>query len=244
MLDNKKGYDTMAYRHENTKEQMYVDLSRQILNVSSDSACQSCSLRTKRKGNPVLPKGNLRTEVVFVGEAPGTQEEDRGYPFVEEAPAGSMLTLAISKVFRKTRDDFFFMNTVNCRPPSTRAGSLNGKPTDEEIKCCNHYFKWFLNIIEPKVIVALGKFASNILTNDVKTSCGNRRENLYWYYQHPVISTWHPAYVVRNGKPDHTNETFVQFLNDLNLANKITKIQPNPLEDFKDACKELMSMEV
>jgi DNA polymerase len=151
--------------------------------------CQRCKL-CKGRNSLVFGVGNPRAELVFVGEGPGEEEDRQGVPFVGKA--GQLLTKMI-EAMKFSRDDVYICNVVKCRPPNNR------NPEPDEIEACEPFLKAQLASIQPKVIVALGKFAAQTLLRDqtaITRLCGQWRE----YQGVPLMPTFHPAYLLR--QPD------------------------------------------
>uniref|UniRef100_A0A7C4AJK4 Type-4 uracil-DNA glycosylase n=1 Tax=Thermodesulfovibrio aggregans TaxID=86166 RepID=A0A7C4AJK4_9BACT len=156
--------------------------------------CKKCPLSKTRK-NPVCGEGNLKAKLLFVGEAPGVDEDLQGRPFVGEA--GKLLSSLIQKMGFK-RQDVYITNTVKCHPPGNR------DPLEDEISVCFDYLKKEIEIISPLVIISLGKIATYALMGmkgkikDIQIS--KIRGNVFYYNSIPVIPTFHPAYLLRNRK--------------------------------------------
>ncbi|QSQ25281.1 uracil-DNA glycosylase [Pyxidicoccus parkwayensis] len=149
--------------------------------------CQRCKLCRTRK-NIVFGSGNPRAELVFVGEGPGENEDLQGVPFV--GAAGELLTKMIEAMgFR--RDDVYICNVVKCRPPGNR------NPEPDEIAACEPFLRAQLAAIQPKVVVALGKFAAQTLLRD-STPITRMRGNWRTYEGIQLMPTFHPAYLLRS----------------------------------------------
>ncbi|WP_407692878.1 uracil-DNA glycosylase [Pyxidicoccus xibeiensis] len=149
--------------------------------------CKRCKLCTSRK-NIVFGSGNPRAELVFVGEGPGETEDLQGVPFV--GAAGELLTKMIEAMgFR--RDDVYICNVVKCRPPGNR------NPEPDEIAACEPFLRAQLAAIQPKVVVALGKFAAQTLLRD-STPITRMRGNWRTYEGIQLMPTFHPAYLLRS----------------------------------------------
>lgn len=149
--------------------------------------CQRCKLCSTRK-NIVFGSGNPRAELVFVGEGPGETEDLQGVPFV--GAAGDLLTKMIEAMgFR--RDDVYICNVVKCRPPGNR------NPEPDEIAACEPFLRAQLAAIQPKVVVALGKFAAQTLLRD-PTPITRMRGNWRTYEGIQLMPTFHPAYLLRS----------------------------------------------
>jgi DNA polymerase len=150
--------------------------------------CQRCKLAPHRT-QIVFGVGNPDADLVFVGEAPGADEDARGEPFVGRA--GQLLTEIIVKGMKIRRQDVYIANIIKCRPPQNR------DPEPDEIAACEPFLKHQLAIINPKVIVTLGKFAAQCL---LKTRTPITRLRGVWatYQGIPLMPTFHPAYLLRN----------------------------------------------
>jgi DNA polymerase len=149
--------------------------------------CQKCGLHLRRK-NIVFGTGKGEAELVFIGEAPGEEEDLQGRPFI--GLAGGLLTRIIESIGLR-RDEVYIGNVVKCRPPKNR----NPKP--EEIAACEPYLIQQLEIIKPKLICALGTFAAQtLLKTDQPIS--RLRGRFHWYHNIKLMPTFHPAYLLRN----------------------------------------------
>jgi DNA polymerase len=150
--------------------------------------CTRCSLAPGRT-HIVFGVGDPNADIVFVGEAPGRDEDLKGEPFVGEA--GKLLTTIIEKGMGVSRASVYICNTVKCRP------SENRNPKPDEMAACEPFLAQQLAIIRPKVIVALGKFAAQaICKSDVPIS--RLRGNWHKYEDIDVMPTFHPAYLLRS----------------------------------------------
>jgi uracil-DNA glycosylase len=151
-------------------------------------ACQRCKLHTLGRTQVVFGVGNPNADLMFVGEAPGADEDEQGEPFVGRA--GQLLTKIIEAIGLK-RDDVYIANIIKCRPPGNR------NPEPDEVEQCEPFLFRQVEAIKPKVIVALGKFAAQSLlrTSDPITRLRGRSFN---YRGATLIPTFHPAYLLRN----------------------------------------------
>jgi len=138
--------------------------------------------------NIVFGVGNARARLMFVGEAPGEDEDRQGFPFVGKA--GQLLTKMIEAMGLK-RDDVYICNTVKCRPPNNR------NPEPDELDACEPFLKGQLAAVRPEVIVTLGKFAAQSLLRE-GTPITRLRGNWRQYEGIPVMPTFHPAYLLRS----------------------------------------------
>ncbi|MEO5817726.1 MAG: uracil-DNA glycosylase [Gemmatimonadaceae bacterium] len=149
--------------------------------------CTRCSLYATAK-NPVPGTGNPNADFMIVGEAPGANEDEQGVPFVGQA--GQLLTKIIEAI-NLTRDDVFIANVLKHRPPGNR------NPLPEEVQACSPYLVRQIELVRPKVILALGTFAAQTLL-ETKSTIGKLRGQIHRYYGVPLIVTYHPAALLRN----------------------------------------------
>jgi len=147
--------------------------------------CKLCQGRTKI----VFGVGNPRAELVFVGEGPGRDEDLKGEPFVGRA--GQLLTEIITKGMKLRREDVYIANVVKCRPPENR------NPEPDEIAACEPFLVKQLDLIKPRIIVALGTFAAQTLLK-TKTPISRLRGVWHTYQGIKLMPTLHPAYLLRN----------------------------------------------
>jgi DNA polymerase len=161
------------------------DLEREAL------ACTKCPLATAGRSQVVFGVGNRDADLVFVGEGPGAEEDKQGIPFVGRA--GQLLTRLIEGI-EMTRDDVYICNVVKCRPPGNR------DPLPDEIFTCRPYLEAQLDLLQPKVVVTLGNFATKLLL-DTKVGITKLRgqEHPYRDSSTVLIPMLHPAAVLRNG---------------------------------------------
>lgn len=152
------------------------------------AGCLRCKLGAGRE-NLVFGAGNPAADLVFVGEAPGASEDAEGIPFVGRA--GQMLTKMIENVIEISRQDVYICNILKCRPPGNR------NPEPDEIACCEPYLHKQLEIIQPKIICALGKFAAQWLLQTT-LPIGKLRGKFGRYRGVPTLATYHPAYLLRS----------------------------------------------
>ncbi len=159
------------------------------LEVLRSDCCQLCRTRT----NLVFGSGSPNTKIVFVGEAPGREEDLQGLPFIGRA--GQLLTKIIESIGLK-RKDVYICNILKCRPPNNR------NPFPTEVLACEEHLAKQLDIIKPKIICALGKFAAQTLLRD-QTSISKLRGKFFDYKGTKLIPTFHPAYLLRNPQNKH-----------------------------------------
>ncbi len=151
------------------------------------AACRNCFLCEGRK-HTVPGEGSPRAELMFVGEGPGQVEDETGRPFVGRA--GELLTQIIEAIELR-REDVFIANAVKCRPPQNR------KPLPDELTTCWRYLERQIELIRPKVIVALGATAAETLLK-VRRSLAELRGRVHSYRGIPLVVTYHPAALLRN----------------------------------------------
>ena len=148
---------------------------------------QKCAL-AKTRTHFVFGVGSANADLMFVGEAPGRDEDLQGIPFVGRA--GQLLTLMLQAINLK-REEVFIANVLKCRPPNNR------DPEAEEIEQCEPYLLKQIELISPKLIVTLGRFAAASLLR-TKEALGRLREDVHDYNHVPLIVTYHPAALLRN----------------------------------------------
>jgi uracil-DNA glycosylase len=151
-------------------------------------ACTRCKLHTLGRTQVVFGVGNPEAALMFVGEAPGADEDLQGIPFVGKA--GQLLTKIIEAIDLK-RDDVYIANVIKCRPPQNR------NPEPDEVASCEPFLFRQIDAIAPRVIVALGKFgAQTLLRTDEPIS--RLRGRVFDFRGAKLIPTFHPAYLLRN----------------------------------------------
>ena len=150
--------------------------------------CRRCKLCTMGRSQIVFGVGNPKARLMFVGEAPGEEEDKRGEPFVGRA--GQLLTKIIEAI-GLTREQVYIANVIKCRPPGNR------NPEADEVEQCEPFLFRQIDVIKPRVIVPLGKFAAQSLlkTMDPITRLRGRQ---FDYRGAALIPTFHPAYLLRN----------------------------------------------
>ncbi|HMV17432.1 MAG TPA: uracil-DNA glycosylase [Rhodocyclaceae bacterium] len=150
--------------------------------------CEACVLCQKRK-QAVPGVGDRQADWLFVGEGPGAEEDERGEPFVGQA--GRLLDAMLASIDLRRGHDVYIANAVKCRPPHNRT------PETAEIAACFPYLERQIALLQPRLIVALGRPAAQALLNQ-EIKIGASRGRLFRYGGIPVIVTYHPAYLLRN----------------------------------------------
>jgi DNA polymerase len=150
--------------------------------------CTRCKLAGGRK-TIVFGVGNRSAELMFIGEGPGEEEDIQGLPFVGRA--GSLLTDIITKGMGLRREDVYIANVIKCRPPGNR------NPELDEIAACEPFLRKQIALVKPKVIVALGKFAAQVLLRS-RVPISKLRGVWSEFDGVPLMPTFHPAYLLRN----------------------------------------------
>jgi len=154
---------------------------------SAVASCQACPLHETRT-QTVFGVGNENADWLFVGEAPGADEDAQGEPFVGRA--GKLLN-AMLFALGLSREQVFIANVLKCRPPNNR------DPRPEEVGACEHFLRDQINLIKPRIIVALGRHAAhNLLKTDQPLS--RLRGKIHTYENTPLLVTYHPAYLLRS----------------------------------------------
>jgi uracil-DNA glycosylase len=150
--------------------------------------CSRCKLHTLGRSQVVYGVGNPKARLMFVGEAPGHDEDLEGEPFVGRA--GQLLTKIIEAIDLK-REDVYIANVIKCRPPENR------NPDPDEVASCEPFLFRQVQVIKPRVIVALGTFAAKALLRSTD-SISRMRGKIFKYGDALLIPTFHPAYLLRN----------------------------------------------
>ncbi len=194
-----KGKSKTDESHEAEEKMAVAEKTKELETIAEQvRQCRKCPLGSLRK-NTVPGEGNPDALIMFVGEAPGADEDAQGRPFVGRA--GQLLDKVIEACGLK-RSDVFIGNILKCRPPDNR------DPRAEEIISCLPYLQRQIEIIEPKMIVALGAHAARTLLNTTK-SIGQLRGQFHEYYpgigRPPIklMATYHTAYLLRNYSPEN-----------------------------------------
>ena len=186
---------------EATLQQNNLKLPSNIDNLKNIvNSCKLCDLSTSRK-TVVFGEGNVRAKVMFIGEGPGAMEDSSGRPFVGRA--GQLLTKMIENVLEIKREEVYIANIVKCRPPNNRV------PTPMEATTCKPYLIKQIEIVKPKVIVALGATSYHYLTED-KARISSVRGRVFEFGEFYLIPTYHPSFLLRN--PSAKRDAFQDLL--------------------------------
>ncbi len=162
-------------------EKEFERMSKQV------AVCKACPLYSSRK-NTVFGEGNLHTDLMFIGEAPGGDEDKQGRPFVGKA--GQLLTRIINAMGLE-REDVYIANVIKCRPP------FNRDPEPEEISACWHFIERQIDLIKPLVICTLGRISTKTILMTTE-GISKLRGRFGEYKGIKVMPTFHPSYLLRN----------------------------------------------
>ena len=173
---------------------------------SAVAGCMNCGLCETRT-NTVFGTGDQKADWLFVGEAPGYNEDKQGEPFVGRA--GNKLNEWLKKI-GLSRESVYIANTLKCRPPNNR------DPLPNEALSCRPYLRRQIELLQPKIIIPVGRIAAQLLLN-TDTPIGQLRKQCHFYEDTdiPVVVTYHPAYILRN--PPKESEV----MSDLYFARKV-----------------------
>lgn len=150
------------------------------------ASCTRCGLAEGRT-NVVFGSGDADSDLMIVGEGPGQREDEQGLPFV--GPSGRLLDELLAEIDLR-RDDVYITNVVKCRPPRNR------DPRQEEIDSCKPYLRSQLSLVDPKVVLTLGNFASKLLLRST-TGITRLRGHAYPWWHRYLVPTFHPAAALR-----------------------------------------------
>ena len=187
-------------------------------------ACTKCANLASSRTQTVFGVGNPDADLMFIGEAPGVDEDQRGEPFVGRA--GQLLTKII-KAMNFAREDVYIANVLKCRPDTPSGTFGNRAPTPVEMQTCRPYLAEQIEIIQPKVLVALGAVAVEGLLGSRRTM-RELRGQWHTYSGIPLMITYHPAYLLRNQAPSEKRKVWEDMLQVLErLDRPITERQRN-----------------
>jgi len=182
--NNFRASELPSFRTSEQKETALNTLREEI------GDCKRCKL-SKGRTHIVFGEGNPGARLMFIGEAPGREEDLQARPFV--GGAGMLLSRLIEKMGLK-RNDVYIANIVKCRPPSNR------DPEMDEIEQCRGFIEKQIEIIHPEIIMTLGRISAQTLMGNMKLKITATRGNFFDYNGIPLMPTFHPAYLIRNPK--------------------------------------------
>jgi DNA polymerase len=170
--------------------------------------CVKCAHLAASRKNVVFGVGDINADLMFIGEAPGADEDEQAEPFVGKA--GQLLTKIIQAT-GLTRESVYIANILKCRPDTPGQPTGNRKPTPEEMQTCIPYLHQQIDLIRPKVIVALGGTAVEGLLG---RTIGITKLRGHWqtYRGIPLMPTYHPAYLLRNQAPTEKRRLWEDML--------------------------------
>lgn len=178
-------------------------------------ACQKCGHLVQSRTQVVFGVGDVHADLMFVGEAPGAEEDAQGEPFVGKA--GQLLTRII-QTMGLSRQTVYIANILKCRPDTPGQSSGNRKPRPEEMETCIPYLHAQIDIIQPKAIVALGATAVQGLLGETM-GISRLRGNWQQYRGIPLMPTYHPSYLLRNQAPAVKREVWEDMLSVMTKLN-------------------------
>jgi len=180
------GEGAEAVRRSKYSREEKIALLKEVRETIGD--CTRCKL-SKHRTTIVFGEGNPDAKIMFIGEAPGKEEDIQGLPFVGDA--GILLTKLIEKMGLK-RSDVYIGNIIKCRPP------MNRDPEEDEIATCRQFIERQIEIINPEVIITLGRIALQTFMDNRKIKITAVRGKFFDFKGVPVMPTFHPAYLLRN----------------------------------------------
>ena len=155
--------------------------------ISEIKSCEKCPLNYGRT-QVVIERGNRQANWMFIGEGPGEHEDNQGLPFV--GVSGQLLDKMIAAMKLDHEQDVYIANVVKCRPPHNR------NPEASEVAACRNYLINQINLVQPKIIITLGRFAAQTLLA-TELAIGKLRGQVHAYENIPLIVTYHPSYLLR-----------------------------------------------
>ena len=186
--------------------------------------CTKCAHLARSRTQTVFGVGSPNAEIMFIGEAPGADEDKQGEPFVGRA--GQLLT-KILKTMGFAREDVYIANILKCRPDMPVGSFGNRAPTPAEMQTCRPYLVEQIDIIQPKVLVALGAVAVEGLLG-TRGTMRDLRGRWHSYNETPLMITYHPAYLLRNQAPSEKRKVWEDMLQVLErLGKPISEKQRN-----------------
>jgi uracil-DNA glycosylase family 4 len=198
-------------------------MTRTLGAVAAEAAdCTKCRLANGRT-QVVFGVGDAHADVMFIGEAPGFHEDKQGEPFV--GAAGQLLTRMLKEVLALGREDVYICNVLKCRPPGNR------DPQDDEIESCTPWLVEQVSLIQPRVIVTLGNFATKFVLQTAQ-GISRMRGHTYPWHGRTVIPTFHPAAILRSG--GESSRQFLEFRDDFELVRETLATLDRPPEPISE----------
>lgn len=191
-------YTSLSYYKEEKSNLLLPNTLEKLQMQAKD--CYLCEL-SKSRTNVVFGEGNPNATLMFVGEGPGATEDSTGKPFVGRS--GELLNKIIENVLHLKREEVYLSNIVKCRPPNNRT------PTPTESHTCQHYLFKQIDLIRPKIIIALGTTAYQYLSGN-ETKMKEVRGVLDQKNDYLLMATYHPSYLLRN--PSAKKEVYEDML--------------------------------
>jgi DNA polymerase len=179
--------------------------------------CIRCRLAETRT-QVVFGVGDPAADLMFVGEAPGFNEDQQGEPFV--GAAGQLLNRLLSEI-GLSREDVYIANVIKCRPPGNR------DPLPDEIDCCKSYLRGQISLIDPNVVVTLGNFATKLLLRTETGITRLRGQSYPWWQGRLLVPTYHPAAALRS-----PNSLIPEMQSDFQLISRSLanpRVPPSPV---------------
>jgi uracil-DNA glycosylase family 4 len=190
-------------------------VSRTLADVAAEAAgCTKCRLAQGRT-QVVFGVGNPSADILFIGEAPGFHEDKQGEPFV--GAAGQLLTKVLGDVLGLEREDVYICNILKCRPPGNR------DPQEDEIDSCTPWLIEQVSLIQPRVIVTLGNFATKFVLQ-TQQGITRMRGRAYPWHGRTVIPTFHPAAILHGG--GEKSRQFAELRDDFELVRDTLDAMP------------------
>jgi uracil-DNA glycosylase family 4 len=190
---------------------------RTLAEVAAEaSGCTRCRLASSRT-QVVFGVGDPNADVMFIGEAPGFHEDKQGEPFV--GAAGQLLTRMLDEVVGLQRSDVYICNVLLCRPPGNR------DPQEDEIEACTPWLVEKISLIQPRVLVTLGNFATKFVLT-TQQGITRMRGRAYPWHGRTVIPTYHPAAILRGG--GEGSRQFAEFRSDFDLLRETLETVRRP----------------
>jgi DNA polymerase len=184
-VTSKEKNSSLVTRHSSLEKEAALNALREDI-----GECKRCKL-SKGRTHIVFGEGRPDAKLMFIGEAPGREEDIQAKPFVGDA--GMLLTRLIEKMGFK-REDVYITNVVKCRPP------MNRDPEKDEIQICIGFLERQIEIIHPEIIMSLGRISTRALIGNEELKLSAIRGKFFKYKGVPLMPTFHPAYLLRNPK--------------------------------------------